>query len=309
MPAWQREQEKNELQLELERQFEKIYVDSNLRKEEMPEPEDINPMMSASSLHDNELDLTLVENEAGNEIQVVAEAVAAHPESEPRSIRQQQTNFKQKETTAPAPAPAQTQVLKIAQSTSSENAILSRLLDKIKKQREEISQKATQTSQNAEASLVDSATSAANEKQRETIGGADQIDHAVAAVHNNSNHVDDEYYQYEERDSISLTLTSEAAESEVVHFSKQEKNIIRNIMMSSHNVSSVNEMMDSNRQRQATAANFRNADAYSVDLSHVSRDPILAGPRDMFNRYVRNFLRLCICKKTEKFFESIFISN
>ena len=29
LPAWQRQQEKNEIQLELEREFEKIYADSS----------------------------------------------------------------------------------------------------------------------------------------------------------------------------------------------------------------------------------------------------------------------------------------
>ena len=71
LPSWQRQQEKNEHQLELERQFEKIYVDANLRREEMPEPADVKELeLSQSNMADAELDLTLLDDLAKSELQI-----------------------------------------------------------------------------------------------------------------------------------------------------------------------------------------------------------------------------------------------
>lgn len=72
MPSWQREQDKNEFQLELERQFEKIYVDANMRKEEMPLPVDIKKLeISQSNLEeDTELDLTVLNEEQPKLVEV-----------------------------------------------------------------------------------------------------------------------------------------------------------------------------------------------------------------------------------------------
>jgi len=65
LPAWQREQNKNEQQLDMERQFEKIYEDSNLRKDdELPQPIDLRQLdaESQSNLEDADLDLTLLDD-------------------------------------------------------------------------------------------------------------------------------------------------------------------------------------------------------------------------------------------------------
>lgn len=64
LPSWQRDQEKNEMQYDLERQFEKIYADSNLRSEDqVPQPVDIKQMeISQSNFDDTELDLTIVDD-------------------------------------------------------------------------------------------------------------------------------------------------------------------------------------------------------------------------------------------------------
>ena len=64
LPAWQREQNKNEMQLDMERQFEKIYVDSNLRKEEVPQPIDLRQLEieSQSNFEDADLDLTILDD-------------------------------------------------------------------------------------------------------------------------------------------------------------------------------------------------------------------------------------------------------
>lgn len=69
MPSWQREQDKKEFQLELEREFEKIYIDTNMRREEMPEPIDpnkIEEMKENDIEEDSELDLTVLNEENQN---------------------------------------------------------------------------------------------------------------------------------------------------------------------------------------------------------------------------------------------------
>lgn len=69
MPSWQREQDKKEFQLELEREFEKIYIDTNMRREEMPEPIDpnkIDEMKENGIEEDSELDLTVLNEDNQN---------------------------------------------------------------------------------------------------------------------------------------------------------------------------------------------------------------------------------------------------
>jgi hypothetical protein len=61
-------------------------------------------------------------------------------------------------------------------------------------------------------------------------------------------------------------------------------------MMSSHNVSSVNEFAAAaaftvNENRRIVGST--RAAAYSIDLSHTSKDPILAGPRDLLTKDVK----------------------
>lgn len=97
--------------------------------------------------------------------------------------------------------------------------------------------------------------------------------------------------------------------------SLKEKKLIRGIMMSSHNVSSINEL-DNNRMllnaKIISANNRRNTNVdqndghlmlpntatYSVDLSHASRDPMVAaGPNEVFNK---NDIKLAIEIKQKK---------
>ena len=63
LPAWQREQNKNEMQLDMERKFEKIYEESNLRSEEMPAAVDMRHLESESqsNFEDADLDLTILD--------------------------------------------------------------------------------------------------------------------------------------------------------------------------------------------------------------------------------------------------------
>ena len=89
----------------------------------------------------------------------------------------------------------------------------------------------------------------------------------------------------------------------------KEKKIMRGIMMSSHNVSSLHDM-ESNRfhgrlqpqrarielpgaddELDSSLVNNQNTATYSVDLSHASRDPMVAGPRELFNK---NDMKLAI---------------
>lgn len=62
---------------------------------------------------------------------------------------------------------------------------------------------------------------------------------------------------------------------------------IKRIMMSSHNVSSVNEFVATaitvNENRRIVGSTR----AYSIDLSHASKDPMLAGPRDLLTKDVK----------------------
>lgn len=94
---------------------------------------------------------------------------------------------------------------------------------------------------------------------------------------------------------------------------QEEKKIMRGIMMSSHNVSSLNELeyqsrsikrkviTRNNRQESSSQAgdenNFqsngsnqnsasRTNRAFSIDLSHASLDPMVAGPKELFNKNV-----------------------
>lgn len=66
------------------------------------------------------------------------------------------------------------------------------------------------------------------------------------------------------------------------------------IMMSSHNVSSVNEFFhleervrkEERRRKVARRSTNTVTTTRSVDLSHASRDPMLAGPRELLNHNV-----------------------
>ena len=74
----------------------------------------------------------------------------------------------------------------------------------------------------------------------------------------------------------SSDISLEAAES---HANANDQRIMRGIMMSSHNVSSMHEI----ENRFINARRSREQDTHSVCLSHASRDQMVAGPRELFN--------------------------
>jgi hypothetical protein len=121
LPAWQREQNKNELQLDLERQFEKIYEDSNFRNnvnEEVPQPIAIDAE-SQSNFEDADLDLTLLDdvNDVSQQMRASISETPAVPVV----------------TEASNKVAASSGIIQ----SQSENTTLNKLLDKIKRQRED----------------------------------------------------------------------------------------------------------------------------------------------------------------------------
>ena len=118
--------------------------------------------------------------------------------------------------------------------------------------------------------------------------------------------------------SYTLSLNSNTPKSDVgenqnrTGLNSREKKLIRGIMMSSHNVSSVNELaLDHNRlilqSKMSSNQAFRNT-AQSVDLSHASRDPMVAGSKELFNKNVRLIQLFSLYKikaNTLSIFESI----
>jgi len=124
-----------------------------------------------------------------------------------------------------------------------------------------------------------------------------------------------DYYDDDDGSSLSLDESNVLPTSDSVKDKKAEKKIIRGIMMSSHNVSSINEL-DNNRMllnAKIVSANNRrnnanldqndgillpNTATYSVDLSHASRDPMVAAaPNEVFNK---NDIKLAIEIKQKK---------
>ncbi len=266
------------------------FINLDLRQEEMPEPVDATKI-SQSSLQDEELDLTLIDD---TQIENKNTSVLFNQENQQPQQRSQIQSNQIQEIKTNANASANT--VKSSQNQS-ENLILNKILDKIKKQREEITHKASQLNQDES---LDSTGPLPIDEQIDS-QSEDRVDNGKQIQPNIRipSRIEDDFDE-EERDSISLVLNSDISEAQLI---KHDKENVRNIMMSSHNVSSL--MIDSNRSLLNAKMNsrlrsrgvagqngnvmgnrvdFRNTRAYSVDLSHASREPILAGEKEIFNK-------------------------
>jgi hypothetical protein len=272
-----------------------------MRQEEMPEPVDMKKM-NQSSLHDDELDLTLIDD-----TQIENSNTNAQIEHQINHFQTHQSNSQEAAKSSIVNASEHTAKSSQQQSSSSENHILKKILEKIKKQREEITHKASQLNQDES---LDSTGPLPVDEQIDPLQ-RDQDEKSIQLGSRITNDRDEEGdFDEDERDCISLVLNSEMSES---HLSKQDKENIRNIMMSSHNVSSLmidnnnrnllNVKMNNRIRSRAVAGgdptgnamgnriDLRNTGpAYSVDLSHASREPILAGTKEIFNKNVSAYV-------------------
>lgn len=179
-----------------------------------------------------------------------------------------------------------------------QNVILNKLLEKIRTQKRELSEKAKSDVVDGAASSLDSScastdSSVVNEPSVKT----DPKKHSQVEVKTRSENeepIDDD----ESTSSSSLLSTASSTE---VDDDEPQKDIsrkqMRGIMMSSHNVSSLNEhLIDTNRMilNQKIVSSYsrtgrfdaKNTATCSVDLSHASRDPMLAGAKELQNKNV-----------------------
>ena len=130
LPAWQREQQKSEMQLNMERRFERIYEETNLRKEGdevVPQPVDAE---SQSHLEDAELDLTLLDD--ANHVSGVLVSGRGVDEADFLPPKAQVTATGNTITVVTAPTASSNQSLTLppdaTTQTNSENTTLNKLL-------------------------------------------------------------------------------------------------------------------------------------------------------------------------------------
>jgi hypothetical protein len=306
LPTWQREQEKNDVQLELEREFEKIYVGSNLRTEEMPPPVDVKQLDSSqSNMQDAELDLTLVDDICHAKEKELEDANLQN------GVEVHSNEIPTRENGLPA-CTVSTQEMNPDPSTSkkseSESNVLHKLLDKIKKQREELAKKSAQLAAHEytddESSNISMNSSKSSVSQTEFCSDSlseRASEHLVISaqkqlvdVISNRQVLEDTLNEKFDTNNESLTSCSELSEdqeSTILEKCKNEqKNVenkknnklMRGIMMSSHNVSSLHELENPTRYTTRTR---------SIDLSHASRDPMLAGCKELL---VANDFKLAV---------------
>lgn len=181
------------------------------------------------------------------------------------------------------------------------------MLEKIKKQREEIAQKSSAVNLSLEDSNISDLPTNdrdcdENKKCDETL-----IEKNLGESKNSKIELsaeDSESFASSEELSYTLSLNSNTPKSNIEATDKKgslnnkEKKIIKGIMMSSHNVSSVREFtLDQNRMilnsKMDSQQNFKN-NAYSIDLSHASRDLMVAGPKELFNKNVKFLKKLIL---------------
>jgi hypothetical protein len=187
-------------------------------------------------------------------------------------------------------------------NSKNENQVLTKLLEKIKKQREELSQKASQFNINNLSKDSSSCTTS------DDLSSLDPIINQNNS-HENENSVNKKENQQNvnpsQQNTISLSIEDDSSEfSQIdnlndIKFSKNERKIIKGIMMSSHNVSSINEMMYNNRLFSICRQNSI-VDTNPVDLSHASREPILAGMQEVFDNDVIFHIFNCFLVLTKK---------
>lgn len=283
LPAWQREQDKNEVQYDMEREFEKIYADSNLRKEDIvPQPVDLKQLeISESNLNDVDLDLTLVE-EFNNTIKRELVQVPCQKEQ----VEAENKNGKKDDENS-------TRNFTILSDTTNnvqqENLALNKLLCKIRKQRESLNMKSSQHLSASDANSQVDENFVSNTKQNNDVNHS-LIEEEIDTLQPKSNTSDEDLKIEILTEDSEVTLISCPSkfelESEKINRKNHatDKKAMRGIMMSSHNVSSMHEIENrfiNHPNRLPEGEN--NLDNYSVCLSHASRDHMIAGPRELFN--------------------------
>ncbi len=307
LPAWQRKQHTEAYQSEMEREFEKILGNN----EEIPKPTQIE--ISTSNLEDADLDLTLIDPDLPQEeppIKLVQQVQLVQPkdciDSNVGKINENEKNLETNSTIS-------------SNTTKSgvENMALSKILEKIRKQREEIKEKSNKINEeisitddssyvvsSADSSIIVEANNKINVPERDVI----PID--IEPISETSSTKSSTITKRSENNNIDVNKNQVQQQIE-----NEKKKIMRGIMMSSHNVSSLHEfqILDSNRLllnakmasnvTQSEDRNQNNVDddkfttvtnaqtniinnsvIYSVDLSHASRDPMIAGSKELFNK-------------------------
>jgi hypothetical protein len=277
LPAWQRQQEKNEVQIELEREFEKIYADSNLRAEkELPQPVDLKQLDLLSQSGDADLDLTLVDDTLNKSKSIL------YPQ-------QQQQQLPPPLEVIPEPEicetlvsqPVSNSINSNVSSTNASNGALTKLLEKIRKQREDISLRSVEKCENE--SVAAAATTNAEKS----------IDHESSdlwSTPNSSIKLNDEQPAVTNETTSSFDLSNDDEEEEKETLNKNTEKLTKKIMMSSHNVSSLNDLESNLNKRYISSSAINNKcpkkfNNNPINLSQVtaSRDQMIAGPRELFN--------------------------
>jgi hypothetical protein len=202
---------------------------------------------------------------------------------------------------------------------------LNKLLEKIRQQKKDLAEKAAHQQHDLDRSLSSSLSCSLNSNQEQTatkssmkVSSRDCVDAAIPAAATAADAAestmtsslledDDVSSSLDEEEEATTTLLEEPvkeSKKQQQHTAAANK-LIRGIMMSSHNVSSLNEhLVDTNRlilnqkiisgnhRRHVAGAGApttmteRNTATYSVDLSHASRDPMVAGARELLNKHV-----------------------
>lgn len=140
LPPWQRQQEKYEKQHDLEREFEKIYINAQSSTDSLPSiPQSLEMKINQNDLSSNvdssELDLTLIENKE-NEVLENCELKEHLPTAEPVKINLQSESLPKKNQSQ-----TNSQNLSTADRSKFNDAALKALRDRVQKQREAVQKK------------------------------------------------------------------------------------------------------------------------------------------------------------------------
>lgn len=249
--------------MELERQFEKIYVDINMRKEDMPQPVDMKQLeITQSNLEeDADLDLTVINDEPiNNQPDEPVKSITPQPQIEQNKISKETEGILIEKPPISKTVPneqkdqsvnTQTSLNSNKNQSERENLALKNLLEKIKKQREESAQKCSIVDNNI--SLDDSSASDLQPVNTEQASKPKEVEKVEIDVQNKSKlsnnsssekieiglikdmedeedlNLNDEYD--EEELSYSISLNSNTPKSDIVskakeiELNKQEKSL------------------------------------------------------------------------------------
>ena len=311
LPAWQRKQHAEAYQNEMEREFEKI-LGGNNQEEMMPQPTQIEEI-SENNLEDADLDLTLIDLDMAPEkpaVKLVQSTETAKDclDSNVNNKNNEDENNLEKTNS----------VISSSNTTkaSVENTGLSKILEKIRKQREEMKEKSAKINEEIsitddDSCLVDSSNNSSiiisETNNKINLPERDVIPIDIEPISENSSTTTKSTMTKKSENNADNNQAQKQIENE-------KKKIMRGIMMSSHNVSSLHEfqMLDSNRlllnakmaanviasedetnedqDKLTTVTNAQtniinnNSVVYSIDLSHASRDPMIAGSKELFNK-------------------------